>query len=153
MLFRSPSIINSAALKFGARLRVPIRHTRDSREVLIFLVVGHPFFAHHTPDITEDHIERPRVYKAKTAMKPARPAPRILALLVLAALLALGWVPDPVGEPEALVCWAPVPEGEEPAEALLAEEPVGLAAPEEGEPGAKGALVWVLGNRLAKQSA
>jgi hypothetical protein len=71
----------------------------------------------------------------------------------LAALVPLALAALPVGEPEALVDWAPVPEGDEPAEAELEPEPVGAAAPEDGEPGAKGATVCVLGKRLSKHAA
>lgn len=85
-------------------------------------------------------------------MKPARPAPMIWTELELAAFVPLVEAPDPVGEPEAFVDWAPVPVGDAPAEAVLPPELDSLAPAEEGEPGAKGAMVWVLGKRLAKQS-
>lgn len=90
-------------------------------------------------------------------MRPARPAPTIWAELELAAPVPLAWAADPVAEPEGepLAC-APVPEAEAPVDAADPAESVALdpalAAAEEAAPGAKGATVWVLGKRLAKQS-
>lgn len=105
-------------------------------------------------------------YKAKMAMRPARPAPAILTALALAAPgVSLVWAAVPVGEPEEPpdeVADSAPERAEEAAEetaplaalaALEAAPEAALAAEEATAPAAPWKLVWVLGKRLAKQSA